>query len=44
MPGPPRFYRIDGEYEYEIMTILELSDSKLTLEGEEGTILYFNAL
>ena len=45
-PGPPRFYRIDGEYEdeYEMMTILELSDSKLTLEGEEGTILYFNAL
>ena len=51
-PGPPRFYRFFGEYEdedefeyeYEIMTILELSDSKLTLEGDEGTILYFNAL
>ena len=47
-PGPPRFYRFYGEYEdedeYEIMTILELSDSKLTLEGDEGTILYFNAL
>ena len=45
-PGPPRFYRIDGEYEddYEIMTILELSDSKLTLEGGDGDILYFNAL
>ena len=39
-------YRIDGEYEddYEIMTILELSDSKLTLEGGDGDILYFNAL
>ena len=51
-PGPTRFYRFFGEYEdedeyedeYEIMTILELSDSKLTLEGDEGTILYFNAL
>ena len=45
-PGPPRFYRIDGEYEddYEIMTILELSDSKLTLEGGDGDILYLNAL
>lgn len=45
-PGPPRFYRIDGEYEddNEIMTILELSDSKLTLEGGDGDILYFNAL
>ena len=36
----------EEEYEddYEIMTILELSDSKLTLEGGDGDILYFNAL
>ena len=42
-PGSPRFY-ITRDGELEEMTILEVSDSKLTLDGPETGILYFNAL